>query len=297
MGVRGHEGADTPFAAFYRRYFSDTAGAVRSIVRDDAEDVAQDAFLKLRENWDSVAGYDLPQAWVRRVAIRLALRRAERDRLRAVLDQEMRPAAVSHTFDPDLRRALDELPAHQRAAILLHHLEGRPVAELSDLFGCSEEVMKAWLHRARNRLAERLSGLDCSWVAETAFSVDDVAGLLRARGWHRFTDPVIENLPIGRSRWMISLRNGRFRLRNDAGEPLDRGAFRVIGDRLVLRSKGYPGSVEHRLRLHDNRLVLQQLQNRNPVVYGVPDEIFQHIFFGVTPFERVEARTRPARAS
>jgi hypothetical protein len=191
-----------------------------------------------------------------------------------------------------LRRALDDLPVHQRAAILLHHLEDRSVAELSNLFGCSDAAMKVWLHRARNRLAERLSGFDSTWIGKKAFSADAVVALLREQGWDRFTDPVVENLPVGQSRWVISFKTGRFRLTNDAGEPLDRGTFRLIGDRVVLRSRGHPGFVEHRLRFNDDRLELKQVQNRNPVVYGVPDEVFQHIFFGVAPFERVYRRQR-----
>jgi hypothetical protein len=65
----------------------------------------------------------------------------------------------------------------------------------------------------------------------------------------------------------------------------------------VLRSRGHPGFVEHRLRFNDDRLELKQVQNRNPVVYGVPDEVFQHIFFGVAPFERVYRRQRGIPAS
>jgi len=38
-----------------------------------AQDIAQDAFVKLVPRWDRVSRYDRPGAWVRRVAIRLAI--------------------------------------------------------------------------------------------------------------------------------------------------------------------------------------------------------------------------------
>jgi hypothetical protein len=92
----------------------------------------------------------------------------------------------------------------------------------------------------------------------------------------------------------MTFKNGRFRMTNDAGVALDRGAFRLTGDRLVLRSRGYPGYVKHRLRLHDNRVALQQVENRNPIVHGVPDEVFQYIVLGVAPLERVSTPRRPS---
>ena len=51
---------------------------VISILRnpESAEDVTQEAFLKLLQHWRKVRSLEQPDAWVRRVAIRLAIRHA-----------------------------------------------------------------------------------------------------------------------------------------------------------------------------------------------------------------------------
>jgi RNA polymerase sigma-70 factor (ECF subfamily) len=48
--------------------------------RSLAEEVAQDAFLKLLLHWRTASGYEQPEAWVRRVAIRLAIRQRGKQR-------------------------------------------------------------------------------------------------------------------------------------------------------------------------------------------------------------------------
>lgn len=45
----------------------------------DAQDIAQEAFARAWQRWDSVRGYDCPEAWVRRVATNLATSRFRRD--------------------------------------------------------------------------------------------------------------------------------------------------------------------------------------------------------------------------
>jgi len=229
------------FSDFYGRHFSAVARAVRPIVGHQADDVAQEAFIRLQTRWASVSGYDAPHAWVRRVAIRIAMRQAERDRLRAILEREVSAPTPPGPCDPDLERAIGELPARMRAAIVLHHLEDRPVADLAALFGCSESLVKVWLHRARGQLADRVAGLRGTWVAESTLGPDDLVRALRDLGRGRYAEPVLANLPARQNRWVLSLDRGRFRATNDEGEHLDHGTFRVVGDQLVLRSGGYPG--------------------------------------------------------
>jgi RNA polymerase sigma factor (sigma-70 family) len=272
------------FSAFYGRHFSAVARAVRPIVGHQADDVAQEAFIRLHTRWTSVSGYDAPQAWVRRVAIRIAMRQAERDRLRAILEREVDPPTRPGPSDPDLERAIDELPLRMRAAVILHHLEDRPVSELAFLFGCSESSIKVWLHRARNQLADRVAGLRGTWVAESTLGPDDLVRELRGAGRGRFAEPVLANLPAGVNRWVISLDRGRFRTTTQTREHLDHGDFRVVSDRIVLRSGGFPGHATHQVQVDGPRLRLRQLENRNPVVYGVPDLVFQDLIYGSSAF-------------
>ena len=67
---------DTEFSDFFRREFERLVRTVYLVLHDQqsAEDVAQDAFGQLYLNWAKVSGYDKPQAWLRRIAIRMAVR-------------------------------------------------------------------------------------------------------------------------------------------------------------------------------------------------------------------------------
>jgi RNA polymerase sigma-70 factor (sigma-E family) len=121
--------------------------------REAAEDVAQEAFVRLYARWRRVSRYERPGAWVRRVAIRLASRARGRPRAATLTEGPARPEP---TTDPDLRLALLALPANQRAAVVLHYLEDLPVAEVAVLMGCAPSTAKVHLHRARKRLAELL---------------------------------------------------------------------------------------------------------------------------------------------
>jgi RNA polymerase sigma-70 factor (ECF subfamily) len=121
-----------------------------------AEDVTQDAFVQLLRHWKKVARYDRPGAWVRRVAIRLAVEALRRERLRSLLEREAEPAIWPQPADVDVIRAIKELPGMQRAAIVLFYFEDRPLAEISDILGCAEPTARVHLHRARKRLADLL---------------------------------------------------------------------------------------------------------------------------------------------
>ena len=77
MNVPGRE---AQYAAFYEDEFGRTVAAVRRQLGADAEDVAQEAFIVAARRWNEVAELDLPAAWVRLVARRIAGRRLARER-------------------------------------------------------------------------------------------------------------------------------------------------------------------------------------------------------------------------
>ena len=56
----------------------------------------------------------------------------------------------------DVAGAVRRLPTSQRAAIVLHYYEDRPVAEIASILGCAEATARVHLHRGRKRLAELL---------------------------------------------------------------------------------------------------------------------------------------------
>ena len=149
--------------AAYSRFFSDEFPAVtrvvHAILRDvgRAEEIAQDAFLQLLLHWDTVSRYDRPDAWVRRVAIRLAMRSMRRERMLGVLILSLPRPIEASPRDLDVSDAIGRLPGSQRAAVVLFYLEDRPASEIAHILGCSEATARVHLHRGRKRLAALLA--------------------------------------------------------------------------------------------------------------------------------------------
>ena len=146
--------ADLEYAWFFRAEFPGVLRTVFLILHDRgrSEDVTQEAFIQLLTHWRKVSRYERPEAWVRRVAIRQAVRMMKRDRMRAELERADVPAPHADLPDVDLARAVQRLPAMQRAAVVLFYFEDRPVAEIVEILGISDGSVKVHLHRARQRL-------------------------------------------------------------------------------------------------------------------------------------------------
>lgn len=130
----------------------------------DAEDVAQEVFVRAFRRLGSFRGDSQLGTWLYRVSFNLAVdyRRRARRRGETVGDGvlETLPAAVG---DPDraarqaeservVRRLLDTLPESQRAALHLHYWMGHTVVEIAELLNTPEGTVKAHLHRGRERL-------------------------------------------------------------------------------------------------------------------------------------------------
>lgn len=125
--------------------------------RNEAEQVAQEAFARAYVNWRKVQRFDKPGAWVRRVAIRIAIR-WRRSRILPVSFIDQAPSEdVPTGLILDVRRAVLQLPRVQRAAIVLRYYRDLTVAEVAYSLACKEGTVKAHLNRARTRLAELLS--------------------------------------------------------------------------------------------------------------------------------------------
>jgi RNA polymerase sigma-70 factor (ECF subfamily) len=149
---------DVEYTAFFRDEFPAVLRTIALMLRDQprAEEITQDAFIQLLVSWPKISRYDRPGAWVRRVAVRLAMRSIRRDRLWAMVRGGLLPSEPARPSRLDVDGAIRRLPGAQRAAIVLHYYEDRPLAEVAMILGCAEPTARVHLHRGRNRLRELL---------------------------------------------------------------------------------------------------------------------------------------------
>jgi RNA polymerase sigma-70 factor (ECF subfamily) len=121
----------------------------------DAEDVAQDAYIRAFRSWDRFDGVDV-RAWLYTIALRLAFNhlRGRRRRLAAIGRIEHRPWA--DPVDPDLATALLALETRTRAALLLNVVDGYTQAEIARMLGVPEGTIASWISRGRATLRQAL---------------------------------------------------------------------------------------------------------------------------------------------
>ena len=128
--------------------------------REDAEDVAQDAFLRARRAFSGIRDRDRFRAWLVRTAFRLALDRlrGERRRTRRQDAVALETPARTDSAETDAVRgelrahvsaAVAELPEKLRIVTVLAAIEEHDLASVARLLELPEGTVKSRLHRAR----------------------------------------------------------------------------------------------------------------------------------------------------
>jgi RNA polymerase sigma factor (sigma-70 family) len=132
-----------------------------SIALDRGDDALQETLIVVMHNLSTLRDPNALWSWARTIAVREALRvvRAQRDV--PVADVEGIAEHANRTLDPDIDTCLDvhaalrELPPHQRAVLVLRHLEGLSEDEVAHLLHVSPGTVKSRSFRARKRFAAR----------------------------------------------------------------------------------------------------------------------------------------------
>ena len=133
--------------------------------REDAEDVAQEAFAKAYRAFNQLRDRERFRAWLVRMTWRLAIDRLRSERRRdarelAHADVPPGPSA-EETVDArrrsdELWRAIDALPEKLRIVTVLASIEGHDLAEVAALLRLPVGTIKSRLFLARKRLKEQL---------------------------------------------------------------------------------------------------------------------------------------------
>ena len=161
--VAGDEGAFEQLVREHQRWVLSLAWRLTGN-KADAEDVAQEAFLRLHRS--SVSGEEAGP-WMRRVVVNLCIDMARKNiRVMPMPGRELISQAPSPETDvrlseehERLRIALQRLSRRERAALVLRDIEGLSTAEVAATMGTAEPTVRVQIARARLKLRELLRGV------------------------------------------------------------------------------------------------------------------------------------------
>lgn len=161
--MRRGRGGSPPddLTAFYADQYDRVWGALALFTGDRrlAEELAQEAFVRTCQHWETVRTLDAPGAWVHRVGINLAISRARRRRTELRIVQQQGAVAPTASAGADagladevVRAAVAALPADERAVVVLRFHADLSVADTASALGVPEGTVKTRTRRALGRL-------------------------------------------------------------------------------------------------------------------------------------------------
>jgi RNA polymerase sigma-70 factor (ECF subfamily) len=161
---RGDPGSrEALYHRYKRRVF---ALALRIVGAMDAEEVSQEAFIRIFRGLPKFRGDSALGTWIYRLSVNAAL--SHRSRRAPVADGAADPEIpvepLDHATPPAgdavlrsrLEQALWRLPVGYRTVLVLHDVEGLEHEEVATILGCHVGTSKSQLHKARAKLRELL---------------------------------------------------------------------------------------------------------------------------------------------
>jgi RNA polymerase sigma-70 factor (ECF subfamily) len=150
------------FESLMRRFERKVLGTAMRMLGnlEDAQDAAQEVFLRLYKYQRSFDASREPAPWIYRTTMNvcLDLRRKRRELPLEDAGDVAGPAAdVGDRLDAEarraaLQRALLRLPEKMRAAVVLRDVQGLPTKEVAEILGSSEVTVRTQVSQARLRL-------------------------------------------------------------------------------------------------------------------------------------------------
>jgi RNA polymerase sigma-70 factor (ECF subfamily) len=178
------QGRELAFRELVRRYERPVFSLVFRMVRDreTAEDLAQDAFVKVLNHIDKYSPEFKFSSWLFKIANNVAIDHLRKRRLDTIsIDGSPHASTASEVeattlnLESEQESALDELEAKElgsaieraiarlrpeyRACIMLRHVEGRAYEEIAATLDLPLGTVKTYIHRARHELRKALEGL------------------------------------------------------------------------------------------------------------------------------------------
>ena len=132
--------------------------------RMEAEDVLQDAFIKVFDKIKTFKGEGSFEGWIRKIVVFTALksndkrvRKFEPGSLENVQEQSFDPLAISNMETANLLSILQELPDGYKAVFNLYAVEGYSHREIGEILGISDVTSRSQYSRAKQHLIKLLA--------------------------------------------------------------------------------------------------------------------------------------------
>jgi RNA polymerase sigma factor (sigma-70 family) len=145
--------------------------------RQEAEDCCQEVFLRVHRSLGQYRGDSALGTWIGRVAFSVALRMAQKRKLRLDIPNDFEPESAFEQIGSGedvqdahaeselvqaLHAAIEQLPGLPRTVLSLHYRDGLQISEIASMLDCPEGTVKSHLNRGRNRLKSALAHLEAS---------------------------------------------------------------------------------------------------------------------------------------
>jgi RNA polymerase sigma-70 factor, ECF subfamily len=133
--------------------------------RSQAEDLAQDVFLRIHRGLPYFRGEARLSTWIYRIVVNVCVQDRGRDMSAVSIDDanarvSTPVAADRHAHDLEVRdrleKAIAQLPAQYRLLIAAHYLRGVQYEELAEAMNLPLGTVKTQLHRAKRQLRQLL---------------------------------------------------------------------------------------------------------------------------------------------
>jgi RNA polymerase sigma-70 factor (ECF subfamily) len=162
------------FHKYHRRAFAVALGVLKR--PDDAQDVVQDAFIKVHKHIATFQGASSFYTWLYRIVMNLAIDHVRRTRkvvewgddvqiseaagdgslVPRVEDDNPSKTVVRRELSDKIRQALDSLPEYHRAVILLREVEGMSYEEMAEVLDVPKGTIMSRLFHARRKMQDQL---------------------------------------------------------------------------------------------------------------------------------------------
>jgi RNA polymerase sigma-70 factor, ECF subfamily len=159
----------TEFDQVFRRYAAYVATILFKILghSDDIDDLVQEVFIEAHRGLHQLRDPGALKGWLARIAVRKAVRTVRRVKVLTFLGLDAQPQTTEiadTAASPEERaqlallyRALERLPAAERAVWVLRHAQGESLDDIAIICACSKSTVQRRLRSAQKTLERRTS--------------------------------------------------------------------------------------------------------------------------------------------